>query len=96
MRVRGPLLSPVGEVAARRGGLVPRPSSLAGKRVGLLDNTKPGAEEILRRVGELLVERYGVGAPLLRVKPSSAAGVPEPIAVELAERCHLIITGVGD
>jgi hypothetical protein len=96
MRVRGPLLSPVGEVAPRQGSLADRPGSLAGKRVGLLDNTKPGAEEILRRIGQLLVERHGVAAPLLRAKPSSAAGVPEAVAAELAERCDLIITGVGD
>ena len=96
MRVQGPLLSPIGEAAPRRGGLTARPGSLAGKRVGLLENTKPGAEEILRRLGELLVERHGVVTPLHRVKPSSAAGVPEAIAAELRERCDLLITGVGD
>lgn len=96
MRVRGPLLSPVGEVGPRRGSLADRPGTLAGRRVGLLDNTKPGAEEILRRIGQLLVERHGVAAPLLRVKPSSAVGVPGETATDLREHCDLIITGVGD
>ena len=97
MRVRGPLLNPVGEVAPRKGGLATRPAGgLVGARVGLLDNTKPGAEEILRRVGELLVERHGIAPLLWRVKPSSAAGVPEETAADLREHCDLIITGVGD
>src|SRR5436305_10628795 len=36
-------------------------SSLAGLRVGILDNSKPNAEVLLGRVAELLVARAGAG-----------------------------------
>ena len=37
--------------------LAPRPKDLRGKRIGILDNSKPNADALLGRVAELLVER---------------------------------------
>ena len=76
--------------------LAPRKASLSGARVALLDNTKPGAEDILIRYGELLKERQGIASCILRVKPSSTAAVPADIAEEIRETCNFVITGVGD
>src|ERR1051325_7668211 len=39
--------------------LAPRPRDLRGKRIGVLDNSKPNADALLGRVAELLVERAG-------------------------------------
>lgn len=96
MRVRGPLMNPAGEVVEEDGGLAARTAPLAGKRVALLDNTKPGAEDILRRFGELLTERHQIDSHTLRIKPSSADAVPAEIAEEIRERYDYVITGVGD
>ena len=41
---------------------------LAGKVVGLLDNTKEQADVILETVGEVLRERYGVARVIIRRK----------------------------
>ena len=40
----------------------PRPMDLAGKVVGLLDNTKEQADIILATLGEALRERHGVAS----------------------------------
>ena len=40
--------------------LAPRPQTLKGLVVGLLDNTKPNGAVILRAVGRELKEKYGV------------------------------------
>lgn len=96
MRIHGPLLNPRGEVFQAEVDLAPRVTSLSGKRVALLDNTKPGAEDILHRYGELLMEQQGVASYILRVKPSSTIAVPADMAEEIRETCHFVITGVGD
>ena len=38
--------------------LAPRPTSLAGKKVGLLFNTKPNADIFLTRIGEIISVKY--------------------------------------
>ena len=48
--------------------LAPRPMDLAGKVVGLLDNTKEQADIILETVGEVLRSRYGVAKVVIRRK----------------------------
>src|SRR4029434_8624655 len=45
--------------------LAPRPRTLDGRVIGLLPNWRPSAVELLRAVGILLAERYGVQAVVL-------------------------------
>lgn len=98
MRITAKVLVPTGvpRAADTITPLAPRPVDLRGKRIGVLDNTKPGAPEIMGRVLELLTERYGLGPHLVRVKPTSTADVPAAIARELREQCDLVLTGIGD
>ena len=46
--------------------LAPRPMDLAGKVVGLLDNTKEQADVILETIAEVLRSRYGVAKVIIR------------------------------
>jgi hypothetical protein len=96
VRIRGQLISPVGHTDSRAGRLAVRPGGLAGKRIVLLDNAKPGAESILRRLGELLYAHERAVLPPLRVKPSASAGVPSALAADIRACADLVITGVGD
>jgi hypothetical protein len=73
----------------------PRAASLAGKRVGLLINTKQNARPFLEEVGRLLTERYGVTITQ-RTKTNFAVPEPEDIIKELAAENDVVITGVGD
>ena len=76
--------------------LAPRSGSLEGKIVGLLDNSKPNSDEILRYVGEILRERYGVAELVFASKSDSSTSAPSDILDQLVQRCHFAVTGIGD
>jgi hypothetical protein len=70
--------------------------TLAGARVGLLNNTKKNAKEILAEVGRLLQERYGAVVTIQRTKPHVAFPVDEPQLKEVAAVSDVVVVGVGD
>lgn len=73
-----------------------RVPSLKGARVGLLNNTKQNAKELLAEVGRLLEERYGAVVTIQRTKPHVAFPVDEPQLKEIAAASDVVVTGVGD
>jgi hypothetical protein len=73
----------------------PRLTSLQGKRVGLLINTKMNARPFLEEVGRLLEEKYHVSLTR-RTKVNFAVPEPEDAIKEMAAENDVIITGVGD
>jgi hypothetical protein len=90
------LISPVNEATVAESSLAPRLSSLRGKRVGLLDNSKSKADKILDTVAAILNARYGFNNIMRHRKPSaSKPAAPEAIK-ELATSCDLVVVGVGD
>jgi hypothetical protein len=90
------LISPVNEATVAESALAPRLSSLRGKRVGLLDNSKSKADKILDTVAAILNARYSFTNIVRHRKPSaSKPAAPEAIK-ELATTCDLVIVGVGD
>jgi hypothetical protein len=90
------LVSPVNEAAVAESSLAPRLASLRGKRVGLLDNSKSKANNMLEAVAALLDARYGFAGIVRHRKPSaSKPAAPEAID-ELARTCDLVVVGVGD
>jgi hypothetical protein len=72
--------------------LAARPASLAGLRLGLLDNGKEQADVLLRRAGALL-ERDGASLAFAR-KPSFSRVAP-PEAIDALAMCDIVITGLG-
>ena len=57
------VLNPAAQLAAEMGEPPPapkRPGSLQGARVGLYWNRKPGGNNALERVGQLLKERFSI------------------------------------
>lgn len=55
------VLNPAGKVVkVEKKALAHRPSTLDGKRLGLVFNLKPGGEILLARTVELLKERYKI------------------------------------
>lgn len=73
-----------------------RPASLHGLRLGLLANTKRNAEQFVADVGALLAGQYGMEVALAVKKPNIVETAPEPMLTELAERCDIVVAGVGD
>ena len=75
--------------------LAPRPMDLAGKTVGLLDNTKEQGELILRTIGEALRERHGVARVVLRSKEHYSKPATDGLIDEMAKEVEVAIAAVG-
>jgi hypothetical protein len=90
------LISPVNEATVAESALAPRLSSLQGKRVGLLDNSKSKADRILETVAVILDTRYGFSNIVHHRKPSASKPASPEAITDLAATCDLVVVGVGD
>jgi hypothetical protein len=75
--------------------LAPRPTDLAGKVVGLLDNTKEQADIILQTLGEALRERYGVANVIMRRKEHYSKPATDELIDEMAKEVDVAIAALG-
>ncbi len=88
------VLDPTGERRPAARALVPRPASLQGRTVGLLDISKARGDVVLDRLAELLradgvtVRRYG--------KPTFARIAPIDLRQEITEQCEVVIEALAD
>ncbi len=88
------LLDPTSERALAIRSRVPRLASLAGRRLGLLDISKPRGDVFLDRVEELLRSR---GAEIERFKkPTFTKPAPVDLRHQIATRCHAVIEALAD
>ena len=74
-------------------GAVPE---LQGKVVGFLDISKPKGDIFLKRLEELLLERYRIKEVIHSRKPTYTAPAPMALREELASRCDAIIEALAD
>ena len=75
--------------------MAPRPMDLAGKVVGLLDNTKEQGDVILQTVGEALRERYGVARVVIRRKEHYSKPATNALIDDMAKEVELAVAAVG-
>ena len=73
-----------------------RPTSLAGRTVGILDNSKPKSDRLLLALEGLLRRQHGVADFVVVRKPSAYRPAPDALLDDLVRRTHAVITGVGD
>jgi hypothetical protein len=90
------VLTPVPEARSVTAAGRPLPSSVHGKTVGFLDNTKANFAEFARQLGEVLVGEYGARRVIIRRKPNAAIPAPDPVLAGLAKDCDVVFTGSGD
>jgi hypothetical protein len=90
------LLDPTDKVERAQKAFAPRLDTLAGKTIGLLDISKAKGAFFLDRVEEILRQQYGVKDVLRRMKPTVTRPAPEPIKVELTEKCDAVIEALSD
>jgi hypothetical protein len=88
------LLDPTGELEPATRARVPRPSSLDGRTVGLLDISKARGDVYLDRVAELL-EAKGLRVERFK-KPTFAKVAPIDLRHEIATKCDVIIEALAD
>ena len=90
------LLDPTTEATARRIDYVPRPDSLQGKRVALIENTKLNSDRNLEKIGQILKEEYGVRETHLYHKRNASVPAHEEIIAEVKQSCDVMVAGIGD
>jgi hypothetical protein len=74
----------------------PRLASLAGTRLGIIDDSKRNADVLLEELADLLRTRYEITDVKWHRKPS-ASRPADPLAIkELAEQCDSVIIAIGD
>ncbi|MBV8150779.1 MAG: hypothetical protein JO101_03670 [Candidatus Eremiobacteraeota bacterium] len=90
------IYDPRGVIDAPKLSKAPRPTSLGGRRLGVLDNTKWNGWKLEQRVAALLEERFALGRVTRYKKESfSRVAAPELLAQIVAEN-DLVLTGIGD
>jgi len=90
-----PFIDPTAGGGKARIALAPRPMDLAGKIVGLLDNTKEQADVILETVATALRERYGVAKVVIRRKEHYSKPATDALIAEMAQEVQVAVAAVG-
>ena len=89
------IYAPDGAVGTAPATLTPGPALLKGKKVGILDNTKPNAGLLLGRLGERLAERTGCEVVTVETK-NAALAAPDEVMGRLTKEVELVLTGSAD
>jgi hypothetical protein len=90
------LLDPTTESVTQPMTYVPRPASLEGKRVGLIENTKHNSDRLLGKIGDILKAEYGVAETRMWRKYNASVPAHEEIIAEVRATCDVMVAGIGD
>ena len=90
------LYAPTSSGPKRKSFRAPPLASLEGMRIGILENGKLNAEEMLNEVAELFVQRHGCTIVKLASKKNASAPAPSNTLVKAAQDVDFLITGLGD
>jgi len=71
-------------------------ASLEGKTIGVLENGKLNAAEMLDEVALLFKERHGCTIRAVYSKSNASAPAPSETLARAAKEVDLLITGLGD
>lgn len=75
--------------------MAPRPGTLDGKKIGVIDNGKHQANIVLKFVVEKLQSDYKLAEIKWVKKPSISHPIPTQQMEQLKD-CHLVLSGIGD
>ena len=90
------IVDPAAEDSATSENLAPRMKTLAGAHVGLIDNSKHMAAELLAEVEVLLQQRYGVKKVTRYRKANPSIPTPPDVLASLTASCDAVVHGVAD
>ena len=90
------ILDPTSPPLPAEARVAERPDTLNGKVIGLLDNHKHNASELLDSIQEMLSERYEFANVVRRSKHDVSRPCPTDTIEELVKECDVVITAVGD
>jgi hypothetical protein len=89
------LVHPGNEAVSKAATPPSRLASLSGKKIGLLDISKPGGSIFLDRLETILRERYGVGEVVRARKPTFTKNAP-PAVIEQLRGVDAVVEGLAD
>ena len=90
------ILDPTVESPSQSLSYAPRPGSLEGKRVGLIENTKYNSDRLLQKIGDLLVAEHRAASTRMWRKHNSSVPAHAEIVDQLKESCDVMVAGIGD
>jgi hypothetical protein len=90
------ILDPTTPAARQALAYAPRPDSLTGKRVALIENTKFNSDRLLQKIGDLLVQEYGAASAQMWRKRNASVPAHEQIVEEVRKTCDVVVAGIGD
>ncbi len=90
------IVDPAAEDAATEATLARRLGTLAGTHVGVIDNSKHMAGELLQEVEQLLQQRYGVKQVTRYRKANPSIPTPPEVLAGLVASCDAVVHGVAD
>ena len=90
------ILDPVGSTSAAFRTLAPRPATLAGAVIGVLDNSKPKARVLLEGVARALAQQVGARDVKIWRKPGASIGATTAVLDEIAAQCGAVLTASAD
>jgi hypothetical protein len=90
------ILDPVGSTSATSRTLAPRPATLAGAVIGVLDNSKPNARVLLEGVARALAQKVGARDVKIWGKPGASIGATTTVLDEIAAQCGAVLTASAD
>ena len=87
-RVTQPVVAPIDSA--------PRGASLAGTRLGIIDDSKRNADVLLEELAEILRTRYEITEVKWHRKPSASRPADPTALKELTEQVDSVIIAIGD
>ena len=88
------LLDPTSEFSPESRTPLPRPASLEGMTVGLLDISKPRGDVFIDRLEDLLIQD-GIATRRYK-KPTFARVAPVELKQQIVTECDLVIESLAD
>jgi hypothetical protein len=74
----------------------PRLPALEGRTIGILENNKLNAVEMLREVAALFEARHGCVVRQVYSKLNASAPAPARVLAQAVDEVDFLITGLGD
>ena len=89
------LVDPTTQPIASAFVAAPRLQDLSNKRIGLIDDSKDNAKELLEEITEVLRERFGVADVDYHRKPSASKPAEAEAIKAMVSRCDYVIVAIG-
>ena len=90
------LLVPTANPGSRDDSTFERLDTLEGKVLGFLWNSKANGDIVLKRIKEILLQRYNLSGTIWQQKPQASNPAEANVMESLISGCDLVINAQGD